>query len=209
MLGTVLDIDRVIIELVERLPTSTTPTTPTFDTSDPSSYDTMLPRKHRMVPATHHQPLESVVQRYATMRSLQQPSEVQDPRNLEFVLSPNFSVDQMAEALRLHGLIYPLHTLYNMHAGRLPPLQTLSEVRMAIQRLLHKDALVRQSREPLILEYNEPFSNAEFNCLLRALIGGTIQPDLYRGRALPVILIASLQSYVDQQTNRSSVPANS
>jgi len=26
------------------------------------------------------------------MRSLQQPSEAQDPRNLEFVLSPNFSV---------------------------------------------------------------------------------------------------------------------
>jgi len=104
-------------------------------------------------------------------------------------------------------LIYPLHTLYNMHAGRLPPLQTLSEVR--VQSLLHKDALVRQSREPLILESNEPFSNAEFNFLLRALIGGTIQPDLYRGRALPVILIASLQSYVDQQTNRSSVPANS
>ena len=30
---------------------------------------------------------------------------------------------------------------------------------------------------------------------------GTIQPDLYRGRALPVALIASLQSYLDQQTN--------
>jgi len=85
-----------------------------------------------MVPATHHRPLESVVQRYATMRNLQQPSAVQDPRNLGFMLSPNFSVDQMAEALRLHGSIYPLHTLYNMHEGRLSPLQTLSEVRVVI-----------------------------------------------------------------------------
>jgi len=120
-------VDKEIVQLLEGLPTSTTPTTPTFDTSEPSSYDTMLPtyspRKHRMVPATHHRPLESVVQRYATMRNLQQPSAVQ---------GPNFSVDQMAEALRLHGSIYPLHTLYNMHEGRLSPLQTLSEVRVVI-----------------------------------------------------------------------------
>jgi hypothetical protein len=33
------------------------------------------------------------------------------------------------------------------------------------------------------------------------LIGGTIQPDLYHGRALPVELIASLQAYVDTHTN--------
>jgi hypothetical protein len=107
----------------------------------------------------------------------------------------------MVEALRLHGSIYPLHTLYNMHEGRLSPLQTLSEVRVAIQCLLHRDALVRDSKHPLNLESNDPFSKDEFNCLLRALIGGTIQPDLYRGRALPVALIASLQSYLDQQTN--------
>lgn len=88
-LGEVTNVDKEIVQLLEGLPTSTTPTTPAFDTSEPSSYDTMLPtyspRKHRMVPATHHRPLESVVQRYATMGNLQQPSAVQDPRNLGFM----------------------------------------------------------------------------------------------------------------------------
>jgi hypothetical protein len=107
----------------------------------------------------------------------------------------------MAEALRLHGSIYPLHTLYNIHEGQLPPLRTFSEVKVAIQSLLCRNAIIRQTTNLPNLESNDPFSIDEFNCLFQALIGGTIQPDLYHGRALSVHLIASLQAYVDTQTN--------
>jgi hypothetical protein len=70
-LGTVTDIDEVIVELVEGLPTSTLPATPIFNTSDPTMFDTILlnyaPRRHRMVLATHRQPLATIAQRYAAM----------------------------------------------------------------------------------------------------------------------------------------------
>jgi hypothetical protein len=118
-----------------------------------------------------------------------------------FVMNANLHVDSMAEALRLHGSIYPLHTLYIIHEGQLPPLWTFSEVRVAIQSLLCRDAIIRQITHLPNLESNDPFCKDEFNCLLQALIGGTIQQDLYHGRALPVHLIASLQAYVDTQTN--------
>ena len=49
---------------------------------------------------------------------------------------------------------------------------------------------------------NDRFEDHELHCLLRALINGTIQPDLYNGRALPVDLINQLMAHVDNATNQ-------
>jgi hypothetical protein len=99
-LGTVTDIDDVIVELVEGLPTPTPPATPIFSTSDPTTFDTLLlnyvPRRHRMVLAT-------IAQRYAAMQGLQQQTSVKHPQDARFVMNANLHVDSMAEALRLHG----------------------------------------------------------------------------------------------------------
>jgi hypothetical protein len=63
------NVDRVIMELVGDLPTSTPPATPVFNTSDPTTFDTLLlnyaPRKHRMVLATRHHPLATTTSGYA------------------------------------------------------------------------------------------------------------------------------------------------
>jgi hypothetical protein len=63
------NVDRVIMELVGDLPTSTPPATPVFNTSDPTTFDTLLlnyaPRKHRMVLATRHHPLATTTCGYA------------------------------------------------------------------------------------------------------------------------------------------------
>jgi len=204
-LGAWGNVDRVIMELVEDLPLSTPAATPIFNTSDPTTFDTLLlnyaPRRHRMVLATHHHPLATIAQRYAAMQGLQQHISATHPQDARFVLNANLHVDSTAEALRLHGSIYPLHTLYHIHEGQLPPLRTFSEVRIAIQSLLCRNAIIRQTTSLPNLQFNESFSNDDFNCLHQALIGGTIQPDLYHGRGLPVELIASLQAYVDTHTN--------
>jgi len=146
-LETVIDIDDVIVELIEGLPTPTPPATPIFKPSDPTTFDTLLlnyvPRRHRMVLTTHCQPLATIAQRYAAMQGLQQQTSVKHPQDARFVLYANLHVDSMAEALRLHRSIYSLHTLYNIHEGQLPPLRTLSEVRVAIQSLLCRDAIIR------------------------------------------------------------------
>ena len=184
-LGEVTSMDQVVIELVEDLPISTPPATPIFNTSDPTMFDTLLlnyaPRRHRMVLATHHQPLATIALRYAAMQGLQQRTSATHPQDARFVLNANLHVDSMAEALRLHGPIYPLHTLYHIHEGQLPPLRTFSAVRVAIRSLLCRDAIIRKTTSLPNLQSNNPFSKDDFNCLLQALIGGTIQSDLYHG----------------------------
>ena len=112
------------MELVEDLPASMPPATPIFNTSDPTTFDTSLlnyaPRRHRMVLTTHHHPLATIAQRYAAMQRLQQQTSATHPQVARFDLNANLLVDSMAEALRLHGSIYPLHTLYYIHEGQLP-----------------------------------------------------------------------------------------
>ena len=103
--------------------------------------------------------------------------------------------------MRYHGSVYPLPSLYNMHQGRQPPLRTKSNVHVAIQRLLQRDAQLRSLEFAPDLQSNMAFSDEEHRCLLQALLDGTIQPDLYRGRMLPVAQIDSLQAYVDNMVN--------
>ena len=113
----------------------------------------------------------------------------------------NIHPDEYAEAMRYHGSVYPLPSLYNMHQGRQPPLRTKSNVHVAIQRLLQRDAQLRSLEFAPDLQSNMAFSDEEHRCLLQALLDGTIQPDLYRGRMLPVAQIDSLQAYVDNMVN--------
>lgn len=157
------------------------PTTNVFDTSDPSTYDTLSAsdrqRNFAMISVERHQLLPTLSQRYATMQALQQPTPVQDGHNARFVLNVNLHVNSMAEALRHHASVYPLPTLYNTHQGRLPPITALSKVRVAIQRLLCSCA--RVTFEP---DSNEQFSPDELNCLLQALLDGTIKTVLYWDR---------------------------
>jgi hypothetical protein len=93
------------------------------------------------------------------------------------------------------------YSLYDMHQGSQPPLRSLSSVRVAIQRLLHRDAQLCSLEFAPDLQSNAAFSDEERRCLLQALLDGTLQPDLYRGRMLPVALIDSLHRYVDNMVN--------
>ena len=137
------------------------------------------------------------------MDMLQQPDHGLGKRvDHEFRLHNNVHPDEYAEAMRYNGSVYPLFSLYNMHQGRQPPLRTNSSVRVAIQRLLQRDAQLRSLEFAPDLQSEETFSDDELRCLLQALLDGTLQPDLYRGRMLPVALIDSLQSHVDDMINR-------
>ena len=68
--------------------------------------------------------------------------------------------------------------------------------------MLQRDAQIRGLEFLPDLQSNAAFSDDEHRCLLQALLNGTLQPDLYRGRMLPIALIDSLQLHVDDMTNR-------
>lgn len=182
-----------VTELDYNLPTRQHPT----DTIRPTRPRTRRFSLH-MVPvvtATNHHPYDTMAQRYATMNALQQPILVFNRTDdAEFRLHSSLHPDDIADALRLHGAIYPLPSLYDMYQGRQPPLRSLSSVRQAIQRFLDRDPDKHSDAS---------FTDEELCCLLRALLDGTIQPDLYRGCALSVALIDALQAYVDNEANRN------
>lgn len=147
-----------------------------------------------------------MAQRYATMNILQQPDSGLSTRvDAEFRLHNSIHPDEYAEAMRYHGTIYLLPSLYDMHQGRQPPLRSFSSVRIAIQRLLQRDAQLCGLENAPDLQSNAEFSAEELCCLLRALLDGTIQHDLYQGRALPVVLIdGHVQYATTQQQNPQS-----
>ena len=137
------------------------------------------------------------------MEVLQQPDYSMTATDVaEFSLHNHIDPNEYAPAMRYNGIVYPIPSLYNVHQGREPPLRTHSSVRVAIQRLLQRDALLRDLEFPPNLQSDTAFSDDEHRCLLQALLNGTLQPDLYRGRMLPITIIDSLQSYVDDMTNR-------
>jgi hypothetical protein len=107
-----------------------------------------------------------------------------------------------AEYLRPEGPLYHIPSLYLSHYGDRTPLASNSEVRVALQALLVRDNLVNNRSAVVNLSSNAEFDEQELNCLLQALVSGTIQPDLYAGRALPLDLIEQLMEYVDQRTNQ-------
>jgi hypothetical protein len=143
-----------------------------------------------------------MTQRYASMYSLQQPLFIQDVRNTEFRLIANGNEDDAAFYMRALGPLYSVSSLYLHHRGQIQPMQNNAQVRRAIQQLIIRDEVALQLPYNDRIESNEPFKNYELHCVLRALINGTIQPDLYNGRALPLQLIEQLMAHIDNVANQ-------
>ena len=136
------------------------------------------------------------------MDAQQQPALIDSAYNAEFRLLSNMDVNAAANYLRPEGLLYHIPSLYLSHYGERSPFATNSEVRVAMQTLLVRDNLVNSRSTTVNFSSDRPFDEQELNCLLQALVSGTIQPDLYSERALPLHLIKQLMEYVDQRTNQ-------
>ena len=200
-------LDRLIQSLLNNLPENLPePNTAVFDTSNPATYETLLPTYHNryypMVPPTRHQPYETLQQRYARMTLLQQPLFITDARNTQFRLVDTENEDDTAFYMRPVGPLYNISSLYLTHQGRLPPMDSNAQVRHAIQQLIVRDEVARNLPHTTSQNSNEAFEDNELHCLLRALINGTIQPDLYNGRALPLPLVDQLMERIDNVTNQ-------
>ena len=136
------------------------------------------------------------------MDAQQQPALIDSAYNAEFRLLSNMDVNAAANYLRPEGLLYHIPSLYLSHYGEREPFSTNSEVRVAIQVLLVRDNLVNGRSPTVNLSSDRSFDDQELNCLLQALVSGTIQPDLYLGCALPLNLIGQLMEYIDHRTNQ-------
>jgi hypothetical protein len=200
------EFNEVLAQLIANLPPASVLSSNEYRSYDASTYDTLrqgyLPRMHSMIPVMRHRPYGTMSQRYATMDAQQQPALIGSAYNAEFRLISNMDADAAATYLRPEGLLYHIPSLYLSHYGEKEPLSTNSEVRIAIQALLVRDNLVNGRSPTVNLSSDRPFDEQELNCLLQALVSGTIQPDLYSGRALPWNLIGQLMEYIDHRTNQ-------
>ena len=157
-----------------------------YETTNASTYDTLQPtyvhREHamspqRLSPQSGHPAFPSYTELRATMllRQIPQPPPPLqtwpiDHNYLQFQLSPTMSVLETAQFTRTHGPVYNLLTLYTVHTGPLPCLQTNSDVRGAIVNELRRDHVRHNYPGVIDVTSDARFEPREFRCLLQAAL---------------------------------------
>ena len=208
------DIVSKLLEGYDGSPFVPVPSTPVYRTLDPTTYDTLYAsftaRRHGLVESQPHSRFPSFLERHVAMLALQEPQlppPVQAPNDLEqqhlaFYLSTTMTNMEHVALQRSFGPVYNLIQLAHMQRGQLSPLPDNRSVRIVLRNHLHRFYAYARRLPTPDLNSNAQFESHEYTCLLRALLDGTLQPDQYMGRMLPLALVRDLISYVRDEANR-------